>query len=404
MLKLGQKMIVSWRTLGLVLLLCVAVGISGAGELPDRMIASITSRFAYRDVTGDIVVVGVDDKTLAASRGGEFTRKDHAALIRAVHRARPKRLFIDFDYERPDSNGGLASITAAVRAMGKDVVLGVPTRSVPGSDRVITIFPDPTFGNQATRASIAWEYQIWQVWDVPLMYEAEGRLLPSFAAVLANKRGDRPEDFRIDFSYRMESIKQYSAIDVMNGTVGARELQGKDIIFAPTASRLFDRHYLPGHDMVPGAYIHLIAGETLRRGTPVNLGWFPPLALVLLIVMPLLLTGRSRAFNFLCLGTAVALVAVKVVLASQLITISLGVSLFFLAAMSANVARKRRRSSAQRENPIPLRSKTRPILDAAHSRLRPERREPAKPPVESPTCGSSCRRNPARTNRRGTTT
>jgi len=350
--KLGQKMIVSWRTLVLSLLLSVVVGMSGAGELPDRLIASITSRFAYRDVSGDIVVVGIDDRTLAAVRGGEFSRRDHAALIRAIDRSGAKRLFIDFDYQRPDNYGGLASITAAVRAMGSRVVLAVPTRSIPGTSQVVTIFPDASFGKQATRASIAWDYELWQVWDVPLMYEAEGHLLPSFAAVMANKRANSPRVFRIDFSYRIESIKQYSAIDVLDGKVGARELAGKDVIFAPTAARLFDTHYLPGHNLTPGAYIHLVAAETLRRGDPVNLGWLLPLGLVVLVLMPMLFGSRGRGFGLVALGTTVVLLAAKVLLATQLVTISIGISLLYIAVIGANVSRTNRHNSAQRANPV----------------------------------------------------
>lgn len=352
MLKLGEKMIISWHTFLLSLLLSIVVGISGFGELPDRVIAMLTSRVAYRDVSGDIVVVGVDDRTLRQSRGGEFTRHDHARLIAAIDRANPKRLFIDFDYERPDNNGGLESIATAVRNMGDRAVLGVPTRSVPGTDRVVTIFPHPSFGKQAKRASIAWEYQFWQVWDVPLMYLAEGRLLPSFAATLANKSGTAPSQFRIDFSYRTDSIRQYSAIDVIDGSVGPRELSGKDVIFAPTASRLQDQHYLPGHDLVPGAYIHLIAGETLRRGDPINLGWWPLLAISVLIVLPLLLQKRSRWFGAASLGVAASLLALQILLSTQLVTLSIGASLFYLAAIGANVSRAKRRDSAQRENPV----------------------------------------------------
>lgn len=350
--KLGQKMIVSWRTLALSLLFAIIVGFSGAGELPDRLISSISSRFAYRDVSGDIVVVGIDDRTLGASRNGEFTRRDHAALIRAIGASDPKRLFIDFDYQQPDNYGGLESITAAVRAMGSRVVLAVPTRSVPGTSQTVTIFPHSSFGKQATQASIAWEYELWQVWDVPLMYEAEGQLLPSFAAVLANKRASSPSVFRIDFSYRLESIKQYSAIDVIEGKVGARELAGKDVIFAPTASRLSDRHYLPGHNLTPGAYIHLMAGETLRRGNPVNLGWLLPLGLVIVAMTPLLFRNRSRRFSLAALGMAAVLIAAKGLLATQLVTVSIGVSLFYLAVVGAGVSRANRRNSAQRENPV----------------------------------------------------
>ncbi len=352
MLKLGNRMIVSWRTLGLSLLFSVLVGVSGAGELPDRIIEMLTSRAAYRDVSGDIVVIGIDDRSLAQSHGGEFTRHDHARLISTADKAGVKRLFVDFDYESPDSDGGLTAIAAAVRAMGHRAVLGAATRSVPGTNRLYTIFPPASFGNQALRASPAWEYQFWQVWDVPLMYQAEGTLLPSFAAVLANKSATEPSSFRIDFSYRTESIHQYSAIDVIAGKVGARELAGKDVIFAATASRSSDRHYLPGHDLVPGAYIHLIAGETLRRGSPVNLGWSPPLILAILLILPLLLMGRSRWFNFTALGIVASLILAKILLSSQLITVSIGAGLFFIATIGANVARYRRHQSAQRENPV----------------------------------------------------
>ena len=352
MLKLGQKMIVSWRALALSLLLSLVVGISGFGELPDRLIAMATSRVAYRDVSGDIVVVGIDDRTLAESQGGEFTRQDHARLINAVGRADPKRLFIDFDYERPDTNGGLESVSAAVRNMGDRVVLAVPTRSVPGSNRLVTIFPNPSFGDRAQRASIAWEYQFWQVWDVPLMYLAEGKLLPSFSAIMAGKSAPEPKQFRIDFSYRTSSIRQYSAIDVIDGTVGAKELAGKDVIFAPTASRLEDRHYLPGHDMVPGAYIHLIAAETLRRGNPVNLGWLPPLALALLLTLPILARRSIRWFSAFGVAVAALLIISQQLLAAQLVTVSISTGLFFLIAVGSNVARARRRNTAQRENPV----------------------------------------------------
>lgn len=347
-----KSLIISWRALALSLLLSFVVGISGFGELPDRLIAMATSRVAYRDVSGDIVVIGIDDRTLAESRNGEFTRHDHARLIRAVDRARAKRLFIDFDYERPDNNGGLENVSAAVRNMGERVVLAVPTRSVPGTDELVTIFPDSIFGDRAQRASIAWEYQFWQVWDVPLMYRADGKLLPSFAAIIAGKSKDVPAQFRIDFSYRTNSIRQYSAIDVINGTVDAEQLSGKDVIFAPTASRLEDRHYLPGHDMVPGAYIHLIAAETLRRGNPVNLGWMPPLGLALILTLPLLMRRSSRWFSLYALAASIMVVASQLLLATQLVTISTGAALFFLIAVGSNVSRARRRDSAQRENPV----------------------------------------------------
>ncbi len=352
MQRLRNRIILSWRALGLSLLLAILAGLSVAGEPIDRLYETALARFADRPVSGDIVVVGIDDKTLAQSNSGEFSRHDHARLIEAINAAGAKRLFIDFSYQKQDSNGGLSEVAKAVEHMGNRVILAVSTRTVPGSDRVVTIFPNSAFGNQAQQASIAWNYEFWQVWSVPLMYEAEGRLLPSFAAILSNKSAPKASTFRVDYSYDTHTIKQYSAIDVLNGDVGSKQLAGKDVIFAPTASRLEDLHYFPGHDLVPGAYIHLIAGETLRRGNPSNIGWVPPLFLTLILLSITLLPRTQRWYMTMLLCNLVILFVAKWFLSNFLISLSIGPAIFFSATLSFCVSSKRRRSSAQRHNPV----------------------------------------------------
>ncbi len=347
-----NRMIISWRTLGLSLLLAIVVGFASIGEPIDRIYDAAVARVAYRPVSGDIVVVGVDDRSVARSRDGRFSRTDAAALIDAVNKAGPRRLFVDFDYQRREGDTGLEQVAAAARRMGDRIVLAVSTRSAPGKGHLVTYFPDPAFGDKARRASIAWEYEFWQVWRVPLMYETEGRLLPSFAAEMAGKSADKPGSFRIDLTYDPRTIREYSAEDVLNGKVGARELAGKDVIFGPTASSLDDRHYLPGHDLVPGAYIHLIAGETLRRGNPVDLGWIPGLAIALAATLIGLWANAGRSFRIVALATAVSMFVAKFLLATMLVTLSIGTGLLFLAAIGTNVSRTSRRRSAQRENPI----------------------------------------------------
>ncbi|WOF45272.1 EAL domain-containing protein [Sphingopyxis indica] len=346
-------MIISWRTLLLSLLLSIAVGFSGAGELPDRMIAMAMGRLGDRAVTGDIVVVGIDDRTLRAMPGGRFSRKDHAQVIEAIDKAGVRRLMVDFYYPRQDEHSGTAALASAVHQMSDRIVLAVATTTIPGTERLLTTFPDPAIvGKDALLASIAWENEFWQVWSVPLMYEANGRLLPSLSAVLANKRADRPVKFRVDLSYDVSTITEYSAIDLLDGTVGARELAGKDVIFANTASVMPDQHYLPGHDFVPGAYIHLIAAETLKRGDPVDIGWLPGLLASIAAMLFVLLTPLQRRFAWMAAGIAALLVAGEILLSLSLVTASAGAGLFFVALVSTHVSRKRRHFSAQRENPV----------------------------------------------------
>ncbi|HZG33364.1 MAG TPA: CHASE2 domain-containing protein, partial [Sphingopyxis sp.] len=258
-----NRMIVSWRTLGLALLLSILVGVSTAGELADRMIATATSRLGDRPVSGDIVIVALDDRTLGQTPGGSFSMTQYAEVIDAIDKAGAKRIFLDFFFDRRESDPDFSRLTDTVRRLGDRAVLAVATKSMPGTDRTRSIFPNPAFGEEAQLASIAWDYEFWQVWSVPITYVADGRKLPSFASLLGGKTSPEPRSFRLDLSYDTDSIPQYGAADLLAGRVDPARLKGKDVIFAPTASTFQDAHYLPGHDLVPGAYIHLIAGETL---------------------------------------------------------------------------------------------------------------------------------------------
>ena len=347
-----NRMIVSWRTLGFALLLSVLVGFSGAGDLPDRLMAMATSRLADRPVSGNIVIVALDDRTLGQTPGGSFSMTQYAEVIDAIDKAGAKRMFLDFYFDRRESDADFPRLTGAVRKMGDRAILAVATKGVPGTENSRSIFPSPAFGDRAQRATIAWYNEFWQVWELPVAHIVDGQLLPSFAALLADKPVNQTRYFRLDFSYDTKTIIQYSAADLISGAVGVRQLAGKDVIFAPTASTFQDAHYLPGHDQVPGAFIHLIGGETLKRGNPINVGWWPALLLVSLSLATALLPRFQRWYAPVALASVAALILGQIILATMLVTASIGAALFFVAAVSTNVSRKVRRFSAQRENPV----------------------------------------------------
>ena len=204
-----------------------------AGELPDRMISMATSRLAARAVSGETVIVALDDKTLQAIGNQDFDIKHHMALVRAIDASPAKRLFIDFSYGRRVTDREFPEFAAAVRDMGNRIVLAVPSASFEGTTATTPQWPDPRLGIQAPRGFIGWEYEFWQVWKVPLAVHAEGRTLPSFAALLANRPLDEPSKFALDLSYDPDTITQYSAIDVLTGKLDPQLLRGKDVIFAP---------------------------------------------------------------------------------------------------------------------------------------------------------------------------
>ena len=240
-----KSLIISWRSIALSVFLSVIVGISGAGELPDRMISLATSRVAARPVSGETVIVALDDKTLQAIGERDFDISHHSRLVRAIDASPAKRLFIDFSYERRLKDRDFPQLAKAVRHMGDRVVLAVPGSSTTGTTAVVDYWPDPAFGTRAQQACICWEYEFWQVWKVPLAVSVNGRLLPSFSAKLADRQPDRPKIFALDLSYDTDTITQYSAIDVMTGkldpalrqTLSARPRQAARRIYSPDRRR-----------------------------------------------------------------------------------------------------------------------------------------------------------------------
>lgn len=347
-----KSLFISWRTIALALLLSVAAGLSSIAEPVDRIIESAVGRVAWRPVSGDIVIVALDDKTLERMGKNDFSMAQHARVVDGVNRAGAKRLFVDFLFDRRGADRDFPKMTAAIRRMGSRAVLAVEAKSADLGDSQLTRFPSPAFGTAAQLACIGWEYEFWQVWRLPTALNVNGRDIPTFSSLLANVRNPRVGTYALDLSYNTDTIRTYSAIDVISGQVGARELAGKDVIFAATATAYQDTHYLPGHDKIPGAFIHLIGGETLKRGQPIDIGWVPALALTAAALISALAFRRTRRFNWIAAATGLGLIVVKVALMPMLVTVSIGSSLFLIATISTNVARTSRRKSAQHENPV----------------------------------------------------
>lgn len=347
-----KSLFISWRTIALALLLSVAAGLSSIAEPVDRIIESAVGRVAWRPVSGDIVIVALDDKTLERMGKNDFSMAQHARVVDGVNRAGAKRLFVDFLFDRRGADRDFPKMTAAIRRMGSRAVLAVEAKSADLGDSQLTRFPSPAFGTAAQLACIGWEYEFWQVWRLPTALNVNGRDIPTFSSLLANVRNPGVGTYALDLSYNTDTIRTYSAIDVISGQVGARELAGKDVIFAATATAYQDTHYLPGHDKIPGAFIHLIGGETLKRGHPIDIGWIPALALTAAALIGALAFRRTRHFNWIAVATGLGLIVVKVALMPMLVTVSIGASLFLIATISTNVARTSRRKSAQHENPV----------------------------------------------------
>lgn len=352
-MKHGSKsMVIGWRSMLLTLAAAILAGLAAATGPLDRIIEIGIGHLAWRPVSGDIVVVGIDEQTLNTVQNESGMMPLHANLVRRIGETGAKRLLLDFNYSGRTNDPHFEQLTNAVVELGERAVIAVPVSSYIENEAIAEQWPSKKFGALAERACICWEYKYWQVWDIPTAVKVDGIVIPSFASIMADIPLSVPSRSSIDFSYRTSTIPYYSAMDILNSKVSAIELQDKDVILAGVAVSFADRHYLPGHDLVPGAFIHVVAAETLKRGIPKELGWIPSFLTISALLIGLILFHKTSRFLIIALISALILISAKIIAANFLVNLMVGPSLLLIAIFSFLIARARNQQNAQHRNAV----------------------------------------------------
>jgi len=141
----------------------------------------------------------------------------------------------------------------------------------------------------------------------------------------------------------MQSVPAYSAGDVLSGKVGARELAGKDVLIGVASELLGDGYFIPGYGRGYGVYVHAVGAETLKRGTPVDLGWVPGFLLALGAASAGVLRKRFAERFVLFAGATAALIIVPAFMEARLIFADVTPGLFVLLTVASVLGWRRYR-------------------------------------------------------------
>jgi EAL domain-containing protein (putative c-di-GMP-specific phosphodiesterase class I) len=142
--------------------------------------------------------------------------------------------------------------------------------------------PLPLFANRAKLGVVSWRYDYRNsVMDVPYGIDVDGQMIPSFAALLSDRRGAANATFKPDYSIDPQSIPSVSAEQILKGSFNPAMIRGKKIVVGATADVIGDNSFVPGTGKIGSVYVHIIAAETLRSGKPIDGGWVPLFILAL---------------------------------------------------------------------------------------------------------------------------
>ncbi|MCM0000834.1 MAG: EAL domain-containing protein [Erythrobacter sp.] len=285
--------------------------VSAAIEMPlpaEDALRLARAQLRMRPASQDIVLIAIDDATLNELKQPGTNRYQDSAIIDQLVEAGVKRIVFDrahADPETPESDAAFAH--ALARHRGK-VWLAMAPGSETGFQRSEPILPVAAFGKEARLASMVSFFSPFGLsMLIPTDVEFEGAKYRSISVVLADYRGGAAR-YRPDYAFNLNSIPTYRYVDVLRGRIGAKELAGKSAIIGTTFVDSPDMHRHPFYGKVSGSYFQILGANTLKRGQPLDLMWFPPILLAAAVIVAQAL-GRRRTMGVLWLPVAVLPVA-----------------------------------------------------------------------------------------------
>jgi CHASE2 domain-containing sensor protein/two-component sensor histidine kinase len=342
-----------WGTLTLVLaLLCGALGSLGGLGRPDQTLYDAAVGLTSHAPSSEVVLIAIDDASLAQVGRWPWPRAVHAALIERLAAAKPRAIGLDLILTEPEQAGGQspgdAALAKAIASAG-NVVLPVlaQARGEEGQRGLATATPVPELAKVAAalghihlevdqdgiaRSAFLREGPPYAATSTTAAASAGPTpRWPHFALALRNLGGNPPatlpgerghasagswgRDYWLHIPYAGPpgTFTQHSYVDVLKGSVPPEQLAGKYLLVGATAAGMGDAfptpvsgrsRPMPGIEISANILDALLTGRAIVRAGPVAGALLSALPVLLLMACLLRLTPRR---GLIAAGLAVLL-------------------------------------------------------------------------------------------------
>ena len=269
-------------------LLGLLVGIGELGEPLEDMLRDVRDMARNQRASGDLVIVGIDDRSLTEINTWPWPRRNYATLLEKLEQARARAISFDIDLSSHSNPVDDEMLRSRFQKARVPVTLPVQRVVDPSSGKEYELLPLPGFRREVELASITVTHNFrGQVRELPYQVTVAGHAYPGLASKISRVSGPGDRVYPIDFSIDPRTIPTISAADVMEGRADPALFTGKSVLIAATTSQLGDEFMIPGRGMMSGVYLQALGAETLRRGRPVDVGWLLPSLLTMSLAMGL---------------------------------------------------------------------------------------------------------------------
>lgn len=282
----------------------LAMFAGGEGSGLDRQLRNLRDGLRSHPASGQVEIVEIDEKSVAAIDKWPWPRGVHAAVVDRLHGAGARSIAFDVDLSSSSTSGEDEKLAAALKRAGGTVSL--PTlhqyRSAGDTSHFIDTQPIKILRNNVflSAVTVIPDHDGY-IRQMPLGMATFDTPRPSLSTLVAEKGAEVGRSFDIDYSIEPATIPRLSVIDLISGKVPARDIAGKRFIIGATAVEIGDRYAVPRHGVIPGVVIQALAAETLMEGqVPWAIGaeWAFGLALLILFLAIRLRNPKLRVATY----------------------------------------------------------------------------------------------------------
>ena len=254
-----------------IVALAISIALQWGGLLQgvDHFLSDTRMQMSQRPVTGDIVFIAIDKKSLDTEQVWPWPRSVHAKLIDRLIEADVTDIAFDIDFSNLSEPSEDKAFSDALDRAGGAVVL--PTFLQQGSARagdasLVQSSPVEQFSQRAWMASV----NVRPDRDGVVRHYARadrvaGEWIASMAVMLSGDGRMDGSRYLVDFSIDPATIPIFSYMDVLHNKVPAEELRNKIALVGAHALELRDTMPVPVYGIVPGPVLQILAAETISQ-------------------------------------------------------------------------------------------------------------------------------------------
>ncbi len=350
-----RKAATLWQPELIIFVLAAACAAAGLFTGLQNKLNDLSFSLLRHPASGEIVVVQIDAKSLAAIETWPWPRSKHAEVVDRLIASGAELVAVDIDFSSPSKPEEDARLARSVTAAAGHVVLpSFVQHSAPGvSADLIETNPLPAVrdgalignanvfapGGEARRGSLG-------------IYLPDGRYRSTFAGLIGQRGRAFVSEFDIDFAVDPATFRKISYVDVLNGKFDPRAVTGKRVVIGATAVELGDRVPVPIYSVISGVELQALIAENILTGrmllSPGLAGGLGLVVLVLVFLRPGRASWSFRSFGrpaaicaFLLLAGPVAIMAAAPVIVDTAPALAALTGALFLVGAQEFAARAR---------------------------------------------------------------